>query len=289
MRHTFLALALTAAVTFAADGDYALGPDSQVQPGVPQGELKSGVFADSKVFPGTTRDYSVYVPKQYDAAKPACLMVFFDGGGYAKADGSVRATVVMDNLIAKKEMPVTVGVFISPGTIKATQAGAKDRSNRSFEYDSLGDANAKFVIEDILPVATKGLNITADPAGRAACGMSSGGIAAFTLAWERPEAFGKVVSWIGSFTNIRGGYVYPAQIRQTKSKPKAIRVFLQDGSNDLDNLHGNWPLSNQDMAAALKFAGYDTKFELGTGGHSPKHGGSIFPDTLRWLWRDAAK
>ncbi len=289
MRHTFLALAFTAAVTFAADGDYALGPDSQVQAGVPQGELKAGVFADSKVFPGTTRDYSVYVPKQYDAAKPACLMVFFDGGGYAKADGAVRATVVMDNLIAKKEMPVTVGVFISPGTIKATEAGAKDRSNRSFEYDSLGDANAKFIIEDLLPVATKGLNITADPAGRAACGMSSGGIAAFTLAWERPEAFGKVVSWIGSFTNIRGGYVYPAQIRQTKNKPKAIRVFLQEGSNDLDNLHGNWPLSNQDMAAALKFAGYDYKFELGTGGHSPKHGGSIFPDTLRWLWRDAAK
>ncbi len=289
MRHTLLALALTATATFAADNDYALGPDSQVKAGVPQGELKAGVFADSKVFPGTTRDYSVYVPKQYDASKPASLMVFFDGGGYAKADGSVRATVVMDNLIAKKEMPVTIGVFVNPGNVKASEPGAKDRSNRSFEYDSLGDANAKFIIEELLPVATKGLNITADPAGRAACGMSSGAIAAFTLAWERPESFGKVVSWIGSYTNIRGGYVYPAQIRQTKGKPKAIRVFLQDGSNDLDNLHGNWPLSNQDMAAALKFAGYDYKFELGTGSHSPKHGASMFPDTLRWLWRDAAK
>ena len=289
MRHSLLALVFTAAVTFAADGDYALGPDSQVQGGVPQGELKAGVFTESKVFPGTVHDYSVYVPKQYDAAKPAALMVFFDGGGYAKADGGVRATVVMDNLIAKKDMPVTIGVFVNPGTVKATEAGAKDRSNRSFEYDSLGDANAKFIIEELLPVATKGLNISADPASRAACGMSSGGIAAFTLAWERPESFGKVVSWIGSFTNIRGGYVYPAQIRQTKGKPKAIRVFLQDGSNDLDNLHGNWPLSNQDMAAVLKFAGYDYQFELGTGSHSPKQGASLFPTTLRWLWRDAAK
>src|SRR3954462_11344100 len=143
-------------------------------------------------------------------------------------------------------------------------------------------------MDELLPGATKGLNISPDPKKRAICGNSSGGICAFTVAWERPEAFHKVVSHIGSFTNIRGGGGYPGMIRASKEKPKPLRVFLQDGSNDLDNLHGNWPLANQDMAAALKFAGYDYKFEFGDGGHSGKHGGAIFPDTLRWLWRTPA-
>ncbi|HEX8311347.1 MAG TPA: alpha/beta hydrolase-fold protein, partial [Chthoniobacteraceae bacterium] len=223
------------------------------------------------------------------AAEPAALIVFFDGAAYLKADGAVRAPVVLDNLIAKKEVPVTIAVFIAPGEIKAAQAGAKSRSNRSFEYDSLGDANARFLIEELLPAATKDLNISPDPRRRAVCGMSSGGIAAFTVAWEKPEVFGKVISHIGSFTDIRGGYVYPALIRKTKGSAKPFRVFLQDGSNDLDNLHGNWPLANQDMAAALKFAGYDYQFIFGEGGHSPQHGGAIFPDTLRWLWRDEVK
>jgi enterochelin esterase family protein len=135
----------------------------------------------------------------------------------------------------------------------------------------------------------KTYNIDPNPEMHAIMGASSGGIAAFTVAWEKPDAFRKVISHIGSFTNIRGGYVYPALIRGTKENPKPLRVFLQDGSNDLDNLHGNWPLSNQDMAAALKFAGYDYQFVLGDGGHSGKHGGSIFPETLRWLWRDWPK
>jgi enterochelin esterase family protein len=286
LRMRFLPIFLTlSTVAFAADSDYVLGPDSQPQE-VPHGELKKGTFEQSKIFPDTTREYQVYVPKQYDAAKPACLMVFFDGGGYAKVDGGTRVPVVFDNLIAKKEMPVTVAVFVNPGNVKAALPGAKDRSNRSFEYDSLGDANARFVIDELLPVATQGLNITKNPDGWAIAGASSGAIAAFTVAWEKPESFHKVVSWIGSFTNIRGGYVYPALIRQTKDKPKPIRVFLQDGANDLDNLHGNWPLSNQDMAAALKFAGYDYQFVLGTGTHSAKQGASLLPDTLRWLWRD---
>ena len=166
--------------------------------------------------------------------------------------------------------------------------GAQARSNRSYEYDSTGDTNARFLIEEFLPVATKGLNITGDPAGRAVAGNSSGGIAAFTVAWEHPESFRKVVSHIGSFTNIRGGFAYPGLIRKTKPI-KPLRVFLQDGTNDLDNLHGDWPLSSQDMAAALKFMEYDYQFVLGDGGHSGKHGGAIFPDTLRWLWRDWPK
>ncbi|MES2696453.1 MAG: alpha/beta hydrolase-fold protein [Verrucomicrobiota bacterium] len=271
----------------AAD-DYKTGPDSEPKAGVPKGEVKKGTFATSKIYPGTTREYFVYVPKQYDPAKPACLMVFFDGQGFIKNDGQFRVPVVFDNLIAAKEMPVTIAVGVTPGIVQATLPGAKPRPNRSFEYDSLGDTNARFILEELLPEATKGLNITTDPAGRAVCGNSSGGIAAFTLAWERPDQFRKVVSHIGSFTNIRGGHVYPALIRKTKPA-KPLRVFLQDGSNDLNNLHGNWPLANQDMAAALKFSGYDHTFVLGDGAHSGKHGGAIFPDTMRWLWRDWKK
>src|SRR4051812_25674619 len=280
-----LPLLLLSAAACAID-DYVLGPDSQPQENVPHGTVTQATFKESKVYPDTVRDYWVYVPKQYNAATPANLMVFCDGGGFAKSDGTgFRVPVVFDNLIARKEMPVTIAVMINPGVIPAAEAGQAPRANRSFEYDSLGDAYAKFLIDELLPVALKGLNVSPDPAKRAICGNSSGGICAFTVAWERPDSFGKVVSHVGSFTNIRGGYVYPALIRQTKEKPKPIRVFLQDGANDLDNLHGSWPLSNQDMAAALKFAGYDYKFEFGDGKHSGKHGASIFPDTLRWIWR----
>ena len=287
MRFLPLLLAPALIASALAVDDYKLGPDSQPQD-VPHGEVKKATYDKSQIFPGTTREYSVYVPKQYNAAKPAALMVFFDGGGFAKPDGQFRVPVVFDNLIAKKEMPVTIAVMVNPGVFKAAEPPAKDRSNRSFEYDSLGDANARFILDELLPEATKGLNITKDPVGWGVCGNSSGGIAAFTVAWEKPDAFRKVISHIGSFTNIRGGYVYPALLRKTKPA-KPLRVFLQDGSNDLDNLHGNWPLSNQDMAAALKFAGYDYQFVFGDGGHSGKHGGAIFPDTLRWLWRDYPK
>lgn len=278
---------LVSALPLAAADDYKLGLDSQPQ-SVPRGEVRQGTFTTSATFPGTTREYFVYVPKQYDPAKPACLMVFFDGAGFFNANGQFRLPVVFDNLIAKKDMPVTIAVGINPGTVAPSDPGAKARSNRSFEYDSLGDANARFLLDEFLPAATKGLNITTDPLGRAVAGNSSGAIAAFTVAWERPDAFRKVISHIGSYTNIRGGHVYPGLIRKTKPA-KPLRIFLQDGSNDLDNLHGNWPLANQDMAAALKFAGYDHTFVFGDGGHSGRHGGAIFPDTLRWLWRDWPK
>ncbi|MEO6244144.1 MAG: alpha/beta hydrolase-fold protein, partial [Opitutaceae bacterium] len=269
-------LALLAAalpLTLVAADDYPLGADSNPQD-VPHGEVRTAVFTASKVFPGTTRDYFVYVPKQYRADQPACLMVFFDGAGMMNATGAYRVPVVFDNLIAKKEIPVTIVVAVNPGTVAASGApGAKARSQRSYEYDSLGDANARFLLDELLPEALKGLNVTADPAGRAVCGNSSGGIAAFTIAWERPESFRKVISHIGSFTNIQGGYAYPGIIRKTKPA-KPLRVFLQDGSGDLDNLHGNWPLSSQGMAAALKFAGYDYKFVFGTEGHNGKQGGA---------------
>ncbi len=293
MRLFSLSLCLLAALPLLAADDpnaqYVLGPDSQPQAGVPQGKLQRFTFSESKIFPGTTREWQLYVPAQYQADKPACLLVCFDGGGYANPTGGTRVPVVLDNLIAKKEVPVTIGVFINPGTFKASTPEGKDRSNRSFEYDSLGDANARFVLEEILPLVQKDYKLTDNPDGWSIAGASSGAIAAFTVAWERPDKFHKVISWIGSYTNIRGGYVYPPLIRQTKDKPKPIRVFLQDGANDLDNMHGCWPLANQDMAAALKFAGYDYKFELGQGSHSSKHGAAILPDTLRWLWRDWPK
>ncbi len=285
---TLLALLLLGAVPAAPAAEpYAPGPDAQPQPGVPRGEVRTGTFAVSRIFPGTTRDWWVYVPAQYDAARPACLLVCFDGGGFFNPTGAFRLPVVLDNLIARREIPVTIAVGVNPGVVAPTLPGAKPRSNRSFEYDSLGDANARFLLEELLPAATAGLAVTADPAGRAVCGNSSGGIAAFTVAWERPDRFGKVISHIGSFTNIRGGHVYPALVRQADKKP--LRIFVQDGINDLDNLHGHWPLANQDLAAALKYKGYDYQFVLGEGGHSGRHGGAIFPDTLRWLWRDGPK
>ncbi len=211
-------------------------------------------------------------------------MVFMDGSGYAKTDGAFRVPVVFDNLIHQKAMPVTIAVFVNPGTIPASKPGAKDRSNRSFEYDSLGDQNAKFLTERFLPVVLKGLNVSQDPKDRAICGISSSGIAAFTVAWERPDQFGKVLSHIGSFTNIRGGWAYPGLVRQTKDKPKPIKVYLQEGKEDLNNLHGNWPLGNQDLAAALQFAGYPYKLVMTEGGHSGKWGGEDLPNALRWLW-----
>jgi enterochelin esterase family protein len=285
-----LALALIgglAAVSFSPAAEPAkapVDPARTVQEGVPQGKITKAVFESSKVYPGTRRDYSVYVPAQYKADEPANLMVFMDGTGYAKTDGPFRVPVVFDNLIHAKEMPVTVAVFVSPGTIPATKPGAKDRSNRSFEYDSMGDRYARFLIEDFLPVALKDLNISTDPHRRAVCGISSGGICAFTAAWERPDQFGKVLSHIGSFTNIRGGWAYPGLIRQSKEKPKPIRVYLQEGKNDLNNLFGNWPLANADMAAALRFAGYPHRYVVTEGGHSGQYGGEQLPDALRWLW-----
>jgi enterochelin esterase family protein len=277
-----------AACLMAAD-DYAPGPESTARrPGVPRGRVETFAFNTSRVFPETTRDGWVYVPAQYDPARPAALMVFQDGHAYVREDRDMRVPVVFDNLIAAGDLPVTVGVFINPGH-RGEGAPAADgwgnRSNRSFEYDTPGDAYARFLIDELLPFVTNRyqLNLSPDPRQRAIAGMSSGGICAWTVAWERPDQFGRVLSHIGSFVNIRGGHVYPALIRKTERKP--IRVFLQDGSNDLNNLHGNWPLANQEMASALAFAGYDFRFVFGDGAHNGRHGGAILPDSLRWLWR----
>jgi len=286
--HRFLLLTVLLtlpALSNAAD-DYKLGPDSMPKDGVPRGEvIKMPPWTNSTVFPGTHRDWWLYVPKQYAPAKPACVMVFQDGAGYVNinTNGPWRVPTVFDNLIAKQDMPVTIGIFINPGMVPPAEEGQRGRSNRSFEYDTLSDQYARFLLDEILPEVGKKYNLTKDPEGRAIAGISSGGYCAWTVAWERPNEFRIVLSAVGSFTNIRGGHNYPAMIRKTEKKP--IRVFLQDGANDLDNLHGNWPLANQEMAASLKFMGYDYKFEFGTEGHNAKHGGAILPDSLRWLWR----
>jgi len=262
----------------------ALGADSTPKDGVAKGTVTTHVWKDSKVFPGTIREYHVYIPAQYDAAKPCAVMVFQDGHAYLNPTGDTRATVVFDNLISAKEIPPIIGIFINPGHLgsELPQDPWKS-SNRSVEYDTLSDAYARFLLEEILPEIAKTKNLSTDPEQRAICGMSSGGICAWTVAWQRPDAFRKVVSQIGSFTNIRGGDVYPGLIRKADKKP--IRAFFQEGIHDLDNPHGSWPLGNMQMQAALKFAGYDHRFVWGHGEHSGKHGGAIFPDTLRWLWR----
>lgn len=262
---------------------YALGAESSPIDGVPQGKVTKHSWT-SKVFAGTVRDYYVYVPAQYDAAIPTAVMVFQDGHAYVNPTGEVRVPVVFDNLIHKKDLPPIIGIFVDPGHIGEPLPGVRwSANNRSFEYDTLSDQYARLIIEEILPEVAKSYNLTTDPEQRAICGASSGGICAWTVAWERPDAFCKVLSHIGSFTNIRGGHNCQTLIRKTPRKP--IRVFLQDGDHDVNNEAGNWWLANLEMESSLQFAKYDVKTVWGHGAHNLNHGGAILPDSLRWLWR----
>lgn len=269
--------------------DYAIPPEALARAeGVPTGRVEPFAFNDSKVFPGTERQGWVYIPAQYDGSRPAGLMVFQDGHAYVSTNGRMRAPVVLDNLIAKGQVPPLIGVFINPGHRGSNAPNANTwgpRSNRSLEYDGLGPDYARFLTDELLPFVTNRfqLSLSPDPRLRALCGMSSGGICAFTAAWERPDSFSKVLSHIGSFVNIRGGHVYPALLRKTERKP--LRVYLQEGANDLNNLHGDWPLSNRQMASALAFAGYDHRLDFGDGAHNDRHGAALLPEALRWLWR----
>lgn len=281
------ALIFLSTLSARAEDKWKLHPDAAENPKVPHGKVTQMPKWESKIFPGTTRDWWIYVPAQYNAEKPAAVMIFQDGGGYVKTDGRWRVPTVFDNLIASGDMPVTIGIFINPGddpTKDSMKNGKRVASNRSFEYDSLGDRYARFLLEEILPEVEKTYKLSHNPDERAICGASSGGICSFTVAWEHPEAFRKVLSTIGSFTNIRGGNAYPSLIRKTERKP--IRVFQADSSGDLDNQFGNWPIANKQIHAALKSQGYDARFDFVEGfSHSADHGGSIFPDAVKWLWR----
>jgi enterochelin esterase family protein len=262
---------------------YQYDADSHRQPGVPQGNITQFQHT-SRIFPDAQRYYWVYVPQQYDPTRPAAVMVFQDGNRYRQEEGWFRTPIVFDNLIHAGAMPVTIGIFLNPGhTGEAPHPDRWPYNNRSLEYDTLSDQYARFLIEEILPEVGAHWSLTDDPDQRAICGLSSGGICAFTVAWERPDAFRKVLSHIGSFADIRGGHNYPSLIRKQPVRP--LRVFLQDGEADLDNDYGNWWLANLQMAAALRYRSYDYHFVGGTGGHDGVHGGTILPDSLRWLWR----
>jgi enterochelin esterase family protein len=290
-------------------GVYTLGPDSLPQPGVPKGRLEGPIAFKSRVLAGTVRRYWVYVPAQYRAERPANLLVFQDGQRATNPEGALRVPQVLENLVHKREIPATIGVFVTPGHLASTypdDLGMRNPNNRAAEYDSLSDAYARFLIDELLPEVGKSYNLTTDPERRAIGGASSGAICAFTVAWHRPDQFRGVISLIGSYTSIgyrpaeggqpmqAGGDLYPTLVRKSEVKP--LSIFLQDGSRDLDNEHGNWFLANQQMLAAFLYANraadalqtpgarYDVRHEWGDGAHSDQHGGAILPDILRWLW-----
>src|SRR5262249_20883171 len=267
--------------------DYSLGSDSQPQPGVPKGTVTRHTLAPGTFFPGTPHTYQIYVPAQYDANRPLAFMIFLDGGGYA--GDNVRVPVVLDNLIARRDVPAMAAIFIDPGVMPALSDEAQNRYERIFEYDSLTPRFANFLIDELVPdvARVRSVNLSGDPNDHGIAGLSTGGVGAFVAAWNRPDQFRRVITWIGSFGNFRGADRLPGLIRRTEPRP--IRVFMQTGRNDLVNYAGSWYLENPRMAAALEFAGNDVKIELGEDGHSNRHGASMLPDTLRWLWREYPK
>jgi enterochelin esterase-like enzyme len=279
------------------DSQYRLGPDSMAQEGVPKGEIRGPFTLPSKIYPGTQRTYWVYVPAQYDPAKPASLMVFQDGQAFKDERGDMRAQNVMDNLIYRREIPVMIGVFINPGRTPeqqepSPQVGWGDGfTNRGVEYNALDDKYARVITDELLPALYKDYNISKDPEEHGIGGSSSGAIAAFTVAWERPNEFRKVLSNVGSFTNIRGGHAYPDIIEKSAKKP--IRVFLCDGRNDNRGIRNgvydekwDWFLQNVRMMKALTKKGYDLNYTWGMNNHGQKFGGVAMPEMMRWLWRD---
>lgn len=278
------------------DSQYRLGPDSMPQEGVPRGDVKGPFVIPSKAYPGTQHTYWVYVPTQYDPKVPAALMVFQDGQAFKDEKGDMRAQNVMDNLIYRREIPVMIGVFINPGR-RPDQPEPNPRewgdrtTNRPTEYNSLDDRYARVITEELLPALEKDYNISKDPEMRGIGGSSSGAIAAFTVAWERPDHFRKVLSNVGSFVNLRGGHVYPEKILAAEKKP--IRVYLCDGRNDNRGLRDgkydekrDWFYQNVRMKDALTKKGYDVNYTWGMNNHGQKFGGAILPDMMRWLWRD---
>ena len=247
---------------------------------MPTGQVSKYTYeSKGNIFPGTTRTYWLYIPAQYDGSKPACVHVNQDGVQF-------NLPAVMDKLIAEQAMPVTIGVFVSPGVVKAATTNALDRFNRSFEYDGLGPAYARFILDELLPhiVNTHHLNLSTNGNDRSIGGSSSGAICAFTAAWERPDGFSRVLSAIGTYVGLRGGHTYPTLIR--KQEPKPLRVFLQDGENDLNIYGGDWWMANQEMERALTFAGYEVNHVWGKDGHSGRHMTEVCEDAMRWLWKD---
>jgi len=286
----------------------AFGPLSYLQPGVPSGTLSEKITHVSKIYDGMKSEYWIYVPSQYKPDTPAAVMVFQDGGGYTNRDGNNPTLNVIDNLIAQKKIPVLICIFINPGDISDSPGtptynfvkAYSEKWNRTLKdsmrstlYDTVSDRYARFLRDEILAdVATK-YNLRKDAYSRAITGLSSGGICAFNAAWQMPDQFGRVISWIGSFSAIQwkedptvpdGGQDYPDKI--LREPKRNIRVWLQEGSEDLDLRYGNWPLANLRMGNALKAKEYDFHFSFGKGTHNSAHGAAEFPAEMIWLWRD---
>jgi gluconolactonase len=278
------------AATLSCAQNYTLGPDSLPQSGVSRGSVAKYTLPPGKFYPGTPHDYSIYVPAQYDAAKPTPFMIFFDGNG--SINSGEHAPTVFDNLIAKHELPPLIGIFIDPGVLPAVSADAQNRYERVFEYDSLSDRYASFLIEELIPAVAGKYNLSRDPNDRGLAGTSTGAVCAFVAAWNRPDQFRRVVSFIGTYVAMKGADTLPPLIRKTEPKP--IRIYLQDGKKDhivaaepFGTFYGgSWPINNQVMFEAFESAGYDVKLTIGEGGHDKRQGSAIMPDVLRWLWRD---
>jgi enterochelin esterase family protein len=309
--HLLCSLVFLAAATLSAQPAPVpqLGPDSLQHPGIPAGTLSPKLTHVSRIYDGMQSSYWIYVPAQYDPKTAAPLMVFQDGGGYIHRDGDHPALNVIDNLIAQKKIPVMIAVFVDPGDISAhpdtptykfVDAYAKKWSRslqdsmRSTEYDTVSDRYARFLRDELLPEVYAKYNVRKDAYSRAITGLSSGGICAFNAAWQQPDQFSRVITWIGSFTSIQwhedpanadGGQDYPEKV--LREARRDLRVWIEDGNGDQENpRYGSWPLANLRMANALKLKDYDFRFSFGTGPHSPGHGASEFPEELTWLWRD---
>jgi len=286
----FALLTLLAATLLHAQETYVLGPDSTPQAGVAKGSVTKYELKAGRFYPGTPHTYSVYLPAQYDASKPTPFMIFLDGSGFLS--DRVRVPVVFDNLIARHDLPPMIGIFIDPGVLPAVSDQAQHRFERVFEYDSLSDRYSRFLLEELIPEVEKKYNLSKDANDRALCGVSTGAVGAFMAAWNRPDQFHRVLSFIGTYVAMKGADSLPALIRKTEPKP--IRIFLQDGTNDHivpaqpwgTFYAGSWPINNQVMLEAFESAGYDAKLVMGTEGHNMKQGAAILPDALRWLWRD---
>ena len=289
-------------IPYPKPGPFKFGPDSYRKPGVPRGTVTQHQTRSS-VFPGTIRDYWVYVPSQYKSDSPANVMYFQDGGRYVEEEGLQRVPTVFDNLIHQGKLPVTICIFVNPGYFPAVvpgklaadndyESGARRTgwvpstdcmSNRGIEYDSMNDNYARLLIEEITPQVAERYRLTDQASGRAICGCSCGGICAFNAGWQRPDYFSKILTHVGSFVDFIGGHEFPNLVRKTPAKP--LRVYMQASSNDLDITQGNWAVANIAMAAALHFKGYDYHFEYGDGGHDMIQSGAILPESLLWLWR----
>ena len=290
-------------------GDYPVSAEALPQEGIPKGRLEGPFEFRSSIIAGTVRRYWIFVPAQYNPKNPANVLVFQDGQRATNPNGPLRLNQVMENLIGKGKMPVTIGIFITPGNLSETypdNLGFSNPNHRKEEYDALNETYARFLIEEMLPEVGKKYRLTDDPEKRAIGGTSSGAICAFTVAWQRPDMFRRVISMIGSYTSIGyipasegkpmtpGGDLYPTLIRKNPIKP--IRIYLQDGEHDLSNEHGNWFLANQQMLSAFEYANakadkdgtlgvrYEVRHNWGDGAHSDAHGGALLPDILTWIW-----